>query len=989
MKSRLFLLLAAVLCVLTVDAQEISVQNTNPPSLRWNRVRTTHFSVLFPNGFDRQAQRVLNTLEYIREPESITMGARPKPITIILQNQTSISNGFVTLAPRRSEFFTMPPQNYNFIGSNDWLSLLASHEYRHVVQYQRSIVGFNKLVYYVFGQQALSLTAFAAAPQWFWEGDAVATETAFTNSGRGRIPYFNLVFRTNLLEGRTFNYHKQYLRSYKNNIPDHYVLGYHMITYLRNRTGDGDIWDKVATRSWSYPFIPFAFSRSIRKETGMNVMSLYRNMADSLRGEWQQEIDELKLTKFKRVNQRTGGTYTDFLYPQPQEDGSIVALVTGIGNITTVVRLKNGQIDQEFQTGPFNESGMLSAVGNKAVWNEYRYDPRWRMRTYSVVQGYDFGVRKRQTVTHQSRTGSAALSPDGQLVATVEAGKDYSIELKVIDYAKGEVKSSFRDTTYQMISMPRWSNDGKSIVFIGLTREGKTISQLNATTQTTHVILKAGQENVGHPVLHDDYLFYNSPYSGIDNIYALHLPTGRRYQVTSSKYGAYNPAISADGEWIVYNDQTRDGMDIVQAPFDATLFTPIESVAVPKEHFYDKLVEQEHHPNIMKDIPSNQYPSKKYNRLGSMVNVHSWGPFFSSDVTQADIGLSSRNLLGTTNINAGYLFDINERTGSYHAGLSYQGLFPILDFNFLGGSRQNKTSVFDRSVKFTWDETTVNGGVRIPLILTKSKYNVNLTVKNIVGVTQVSNLRNQVTKNNQLLSTGTERFVNANDTLVYVFDNQVGNGKLFFNQFAFSLSRFLKQSRRDFNPRWAQLLDVEYYNTPYGGDFQGRLFAVRSALYFPGFAKHHSIVVRGGYQEGTSGFELNRYSFRNRVFRPRGFSYPKDSQFQSVSFNYALPLWYPDIAIGPLVNVQRLRANAFADYGQAIGKNYFYGPKNRVYYSTSDRSYNSFGVEMTVDVNVMRLLPQLDLGVRTTYLNVGGFNKNNLVVEFVLGTLNL
>ncbi len=989
MKSRVVLLLVAVVVAFTVDAQEISVQNTNPPSLRWNRIRTTHFSVLFPNGFDRQAQRVINTLEYIREPESISMGARPKPITIILQNQTSISNGFVTLAPRRSEFFTMQPQNYNFIGSNDWLSLLASHEYRHVVQYQRSIVGFNKFVYYLFGQQALSLTAFAAAPQWFWEGDAVATETAFTNSGRGRIPYFNLVFRTNLLEGRTFNYHKQYLRSYKNNIPDHYVLGYHMITYLRNYTHDADIWDKVATRSWSYPFIPFAFSRSIRKETGMNVMSLYRNMADSLRGEWQREVDGLKLTKFKRINQRTTSTYTDFLYPQPQQDGSVIALVTGIGNITSVVRLKLGRVDQEFVTGPFNESGMLSAVGDKAVWNEYRYDPRWRMRTYSVVQGYDFGARKRKTITHHSRLGSAALSPDGQSVATIESGNDYAVRLKVIDYSTGAEKFTFADTTYQMISMPRWSNDGQSIVFIGLTAKGKTISQLSLSTNTAKVLYEAGQENVGHPVLNGDHLFYNSPYSGIDNIYMLQLSSRRRYQVTSSKYGAYNPAISHDGEWIIYNDQTRDGMDIVQAPYDVSQFTPIESVAVPMRHFYDALVEQEQHADIMKDVPSTQHPTTKYNRLASMINVHSWGPFFSSDVTQADIGISSRNLLGTTNVNAGYLFDINERTGSYHAGLSYQGLLPIFDFNFLGGSRQNKTSIFDRSVKFTWDETTVNGGVRIPLVLTKSKYNVNLTLKNVVGVTQVSNLRNEVTKNNVLISSGTERYVNANDTLVYIFDNQVGTGKLYFNQFAFSFSRFLKQSRRDFNPKWAQLLDVEYYSTPYGGDFQGSLFAVRSAMYFPGFAKHHSIVVRGGYQEGTSGLEVNRYSFRNRVFRPRGFSYPKDTRFQSLSINYALPLWYPDLALGPLVNVQRLRANAFADYGQAVGRNYFYGPKNRVYYSTSDRSYNSFGVEMTVDVNVMRLLPQLDLGVRTTYLNVGPFSANNLVVEFVLGTLNL
>jgi hypothetical protein len=47
------------------------------------------------------------------------------------------------------------------------------------------------------------------------------------------------------------------------------------------------------------------------------------------------------------------------------------------------------------------------------------------------------------------------------------------------------------------------------------------------------------------------------------------------------------------------------------------------------------------------------------------------------------------------------------------------------------------------------------------------------------------------------------------------------------------------------------------------------------------------------------------------------------------------------------------------------------------------------GAEFTVDVNVMRLLPQLDLGVRMSYLNPTATGSRSLVVEFVLGTLNL
>src|SRR5687768_4520781 len=154
-----------------------------------------------------------NLLEHIRDAETRTLHSPPRKIAVILQNQSSVSNGFVSILPRRSEFFTMPPQDYNFIGTNDWLNLLAAHEFRHVVQYQHATRGFNKLIYYLFGSTTLAGLSQAAVPQWFWEGDAVATETALTPSGRGRIPNFSLVFKTNLMEGRTFNYHKQYLRS--------------------------------------------------------------------------------------------------------------------------------------------------------------------------------------------------------------------------------------------------------------------------------------------------------------------------------------------------------------------------------------------------------------------------------------------------------------------------------------------------------------------------------------------------------------------------------------------------------------------------------------------------------------------------------------------------------------------------------------------------------------------------------------------------------
>ncbi|MFN7790996.1 MAG: hypothetical protein ACK5NM_00445 [Cyclobacteriaceae bacterium] len=55
-------------------AQETLVNDNNPPSLKWYQLNTKHFRVLYPTGFDAQAQRMANTLEHIHEPESRTMG---------------------------------------------------------------------------------------------------------------------------------------------------------------------------------------------------------------------------------------------------------------------------------------------------------------------------------------------------------------------------------------------------------------------------------------------------------------------------------------------------------------------------------------------------------------------------------------------------------------------------------------------------------------------------------------------------------------------------------------------------------------------------------------------------------------------------------------------------------------------------------------------------------------------------------------------------
>ncbi len=966
-------------------AQE--VLKNNPPSVKWYRVNTPHFRVLYPKGFEEQAQRVANTLEHIREPESKSLGVRPKKISIILQNQSSISNGFVSIVPRRSEFYTMPPQDYNFGGTNDWLDQLATHEYRHVVQFERANTGFNRVLYYLFGPATLSAMAITSVPQWFWEGDAVAAETAFTHSGRGRIPNFGLVLRTNLQEDRVFNYNKQYLRSYKNNISDHYVFGYHMISYLRKRTGDPDIWGKIGKRTWSVPFIPFAFSNAIKKESGLRLPQLYNEMALDLQKTWKAEENSLQITPYETILKRNTNAYTDYRYPQVLSDGGVLALKSGIGDIAQFVVMRDGKESKVFIPGILNDAGILSVSGTKVVWSEYGFDPRWQVKSYSLIKAYDVATKRYWTVTKKTRYSGAALSPDGKSIVTVESNNDYKTTLFVIDSEYGKVIKKFDNPDNAFYSMARWSDDGKKIVSLKTKSSNRSVVSLDYKSGEEAVLIPESKENIGYPVLYGNYLFYNSPVSGIDNIYVLDILQQKKLLVTSSKYGAYNTTVSSDGKTIYYNEQSRNGLDVVSIPFNPSSWKEF-GVKDDSQAFYNVLAEQEGRPTLFDSIPKQDFATQRYSKLSGIVNPYSWGAYFNSTFTQADIGISSQDILSTTSIKAGYLFDINERTGAWHVGVSYQGWYPIIDVDFKYANRSSNEGdiTYDRVVgtdttenvtenlSFEWKEKTIEAGLRLPLITTNSKYYGNVSISNYVGYTHVTDFTNSVDGGGRLIPSNYPQ---------YFLRDYLDNGSLFFNRFNVTAYRLLKQNRRDINSKWGQTIDLSWYSTPYGGDFSGEQFSFYAVLYFPGFFKHHSIWGYWAFQSTdipiarSTGEGLDNYIFNNQIPLPRGLSsyISRFQKFYSMSGNYTLPIWYPDVAIGPFVNIQRLKGNAFFDYG--FGSSTFES-------SVVSETYASIGGELKIDINVLRFLPQFDIGIRYSY----GLKPSVAKFEFLFGLVN-
>jgi hypothetical protein len=180
----------------------------NPSSLKWKQINTSASRVIFPEGLDSVAKRITNIISFINEPTENTIGKKSKKINIVLQNQTTISNGYVGLGPFRSEFYLTPDQNSFSLGSLPWPDQLTIHEFRHVQQYNNFNVGLSKIMRTVFGEEGQILANNTAVPNWFFEGDAVFNETNLSKQGRGSLPSFFEGYRALWQAGKKYSWMK-------------------------------------------------------------------------------------------------------------------------------------------------------------------------------------------------------------------------------------------------------------------------------------------------------------------------------------------------------------------------------------------------------------------------------------------------------------------------------------------------------------------------------------------------------------------------------------------------------------------------------------------------------------------------------------------------------------------------------------------------------------------------------------------------------------
>jgi len=915
-RSIIFFLIITICSVLTPQYID---NDQYPPGIDWRYIDTSKFRIVFPSEITKEGQRLANILEYIY-PKISSNTTKMERLTLFLPNSGIFSNGYIQLAPQKGEFFSTPPQS-NFTGNTEWYSALSLHEGKHVDQFDRLNRGFTKLGDIIFGDLGRALLSFLSVPTWFWEGEAVNTETIYSSGGRGRMPSFSMGTRSIVLSGKKFKYIKSYLSSYKDHIPDIYRLGYFITTYMANNFTKNRI-DNVLRISSNYSFYPFIFSSALKKETGLNIKELYDQVMKDLHSKWSNSDSKLHLTKFRRINTLQKKGWTLYTSAKIMENGDLISQKYGISTPIRLVKISPDGTEEKI-TGfrPVSHIyNILSTSKNKIVWNEPVRDPRWGKRSYSEIVIYNISNKKRKRLTKRTRYFSPALSPDGELIASIHFSKLRRSSLVILNSGNGNVINEYSLPDNSFLLTPSWDEDGDTIALIRMKNGKQAIVVFDLIKKTFIDILPLSGNSYSTPVFFDNYIIYNSPYSGIDNIYAVEIKTGDQYRITSSRFGAFFPAIHNDRKTLIYSDYNINGMDIVSTNIAPEEWIPLDNVIINRNEYFK-------HGNIpfvendltdVKKIPEKKYIVRKYSNLKNLFNFHSRAllPYR----TEPAVELYSANKINTAFFTGGFSFNTNENAGKFYTNAIYAGLFPVIKIGFSKGNRNMRDPM-----NLKWDETTANIALLLPFNLSRGIFSRNLDIQAKLSSTKISG---------------------SNENNGYRIEEGMINSISYNLRFL----NFKHLSKRDLAPEFGQVFSTEFSHTPWDSYYRGKRIFAQGILYFPGIFRHNSLRIGLSYEKQIP---VN-YVFSSNMNFSRGYDYEFMDNLLFATFDYTFPIAYPDLILGELLYIKRIKGGIFVDLGKGYNIN-------------NSKFFNSTGLEIRSDVNLFSIPIDLDIGVRISY----------------------
>jgi hypothetical protein len=888
-----------------------------PPSVRWKVISTDRFDLIFADTLEPVAQQLVHYLDTVL-PYLVANRHRPlKRIPILMHHLMSQPNGFVGWAPSRMELYTMPPADGD---AHDWLENLVIHENVHWFQFSQMDQGLTGVLTTLFGEHLTAGVMGLYLPWWLIEGDAVWYETAFTEAGRGRDPLIEEQLRVRLTQRRAWSYDKATLRSYRDEIPNHYALGYQLVAYGKQAYGER-MWDSVYRYVARNPWNPLAFNTAMRQQTGKGKGRFYREAMRFMATQWRAED---AIAGYDTVSRLlfTPRKWHHYRYPRPFMQGEMVAERSSPGDLTAIVAVDRQGRERVICYPGNTLNTQLFHCSGKLYYTALSVHKRWPNVQFSDIWMYDYFEDTLRQLTNNGRFFTAVADPVIGEIYTMRYHPNHTFDLVKLDIDGTELVAVPLPVGVAPSGSGWWSG-GDKMLFVAVTPQGKAIYTWDGTEASPERITPFTHAHLGNPTGYESGILFHAPVDGIAQICWYDPAKEILYRITASRFGAKYPSLDLNGD-LLYSEVVARGTAISTLPREDWKMTPIAwSDLNAGFMFADKMPEHPVAGITRTTLCDSCYVVKDYQPARRLFRFHSWAPAdIDPDEQTIDYGISvhSQNTLSTSFLRAGIKYNPENRDRNHYLRYTYKGFWPVLSLE--GGYNNLQYQSDDTLIDpFRYDIWSASLMLQLPFSSTKRQWNKYSMIEG--GIHLMGFV---------LRSSTPENFIHGDFQYLY--------GRLYTHTLR-------KKALRDLYPRWGIVLDG-VANAHTGGTVDaGNVMALRITSYWPGVLKNHGIRLYVAGQIRNRGEDLR---FTQLIRSPRGWAdHPFDTAV-TMQLNYTLPLLYPDFPIFALLYVKRIVLTPFFDMmlepgGQIPGTTY------------------SYGGEITADFHILRWFPPITAGL--------------------------
>jgi Tol biopolymer transport system component len=588
------------------------------PRLQFRTITTPHFDIHFHQGEESQARRLAVIAEDVARVLETRLGRPASRVDVILVNQSDAPNGWATPVPfNLIEVAVAAPTGDSMIGNtDDWLRLVFTHEYTHIVHLSRSR-GWIGGLRHVFGRMPL-LFPNLFTPIWQIEGIATFEESALTDGGRVNAPDFRVIAEKSASSGLLSLDRASggLIQWPSGNAP--YAYGSFFHEFLAKQYGDESLRRLADATSGRFPYFG---STAYRGVFGKSLGDLWKEFAADLAREEAatNAPASRKLTNhgFNVTGPRFGpGGRIYYSIANPHEFPALMA--------TSLDQSRSERVALRYL------GSRIGFSGSTIIFDRHELVRNVGLQSDLFAVPAAGGAARR--LTREARLADPDVSPDGRTIVCTQQRAD-GRGLVLLPFASDRGVGAVQLLTGESFtdwSSPRWSPDGR---WIAAERRShgrpSEIVIVDPRTGAVRTLLSSSSARNVTPAWTPDsarVLFASDRSESGFAIFAVALDTGVVTKLQGTVANAQSPDISPDGQTLVYVGYTERGYDLFSIDLTVASWT---NGALESEPLSESLA------TTSPDVASHPYSP------WPTLAPRFWTPTFESDAGELVVGAAT------------------------------------------------------------------------------------------------------------------------------------------------------------------------------------------------------------------------------------------------------------------------------------------------------------------------------------------------------------